>query len=517
MSVTLLPANPNELLRSMRRAVYINPADLLDNPRNLRTNLDDLDDLKASIEVLGVLCPLVVIPVDLDDPDTAYMIIIGHRRKYAAIALGLDEVPCWIAETEDEAVKVAAQLAENGHRVGLSVTEEAEGFHQLTLLNWSMEKISEVRHIPVAEVKKTLRLRELPEQARQAADSGQITLDDAARMAEFADEPAALARILKATSTWGIQHAISSERSKKQYADAKERLKAQLVLDGVKVTSRPKGFPAGVEKPAKALVDAAGVAVDPEVAKTLPGFAAFIDKEGVEGAQAVIYCTDPDKYGYTVATPSYGASAAVSVEEQARRAAEAEAKARYLEDLAVAAPVRHEFYRTAYGSAKAAKRLFVDALRSAVTGEELPLYDSWDDLYTALGGTDGDVVATAGEDRLRRCLVALWICGHEQNLAWVTVQQPWNMSRTAAAWWLDRLVADGYTLSDAEARLHREMRGEDDPAGGQQVTAQENPTPDADGADVGQEADGDLPDVPDDVDGMDAALQELTDLDPATV
>jgi hypothetical protein len=40
----------------MRRAVYVSPAELLDNPRNLRTNLSDLDDLKASIGTLRP-CP----------------------------------------------------------------------------------------------------------------------------------------------------------------------------------------------------------------------------------------------------------------------------------------------------------------------------------------------------------------------------------------------------------------------------------------------------------------------------
>ncbi|WP_169454485.1 ParB/RepB/Spo0J family partition protein [Catelliglobosispora koreensis] len=445
----------------MRRAAYLNPAELQDNPRNLRTSLDDLEDLKASIQVLGILCPLVVIPVDPDDADTPYMIIIGHRRKYAALELEHTEVPCWIAQDEGEALKVAAQLAENGHRVGLSATEEAEGFHQLMLMDWSVEKISAVRHLPVAEVKKTLKLRELPEQARQATDAGQISLDDAARMAEFADEPAALARILKASNTWGVQHAISNERAKKAYTEAKERLKAQLVLDGVKVTSKPKGFPAGPEKPVKVLVDAAGVAADPEVVKALPGFAAFVDKEGIAGAQAVIYCSDPEKYGYTVANPThYGGR--VSIEEQAQRAAAAEAKARRLEGLALAEPVRHEFYKSTFGSAKAAKRLFVEALRSTVIDEDLALYSEWEDLYAALGGVDDDtVLAEAGEDRLRRCLVAGWITRHEQNLRLATHDSTWRMNDAAAASWLDRLIAEGYTLSDAEAELHQDMHGHD--------------------------------------------------------
>jgi ParB family chromosome partitioning protein len=526
VSVTLLPANPNELVASMRRAVYLDPSELRDNPRNLRSEIGDLSDLKASIPILGIMCPLIIVRVD-DDGDGYWGLIIGHRRKYAALELGMAEVPCWIAENEDEALKIAAQLAENGHRVGLTATEEAEGFHQLMLMDWSLDKISAVRDMPIAEVKKTLRLRELPAEARQAADEGLLTLDDAVRMAEFAEEPTAMARILKAAgTTWGLQHAINGEKAKKAFAIAKERLKAQLVLDGVKVTSKPKGFPMGAEKSVKVLADADGNRVDPEVVKTWPGFAAFIEKDGIDKAQAVIYCTDLDKYGYTVPVPSYGPTPGRSVEEQAQREAEAAAKAEYLAGLALAEPVRQAFYKTAYGSAKAAKKLFVEALRSTVLEEDLPLYRAWDDLYTALGGAAVDALADAGEDRLRRCLVATWICRHEQNLALASTDRAWDIDETAAKWWLNLLTTDGYTLSDSEAKLQQEMSdvvADDRPLTAIPATLTGPPHtsagPNVDSETEDQTApDGEAPLI-DDLSGdeLDAALAELAEAEQATV
>ncbi|GHJ45869.1 hypothetical protein Cs7R123_32110 [Catellatospora sp. TT07R-123] len=448
-----VPASPAAWLR----AADLDPRELLDNPRNLRVSVGDLDDLKASMEVVGVLCPLVVIPAE--GRDGVWQIIIGHRRKYAAIALEMAKVPCWIAADEGEAAMIVAQLAENGHRVGLTPTEEAEAYHQLTLLDWTPEQIAKVRAVPTGRIKASLQLRELPEQARAAADRGTLALDDAARLAEFADDPATLARILKSAGTgWGLQHAIANERSKRAYNEARDRAKAELVLAGVKVTARPKAW--GYESPAveaSRLVDSEGERLDPEVVKTMPGFAAFVDKNG-SAAKTVIYCADPDKYGYTRASHATTSTAGLTPEERERREQAEREHAAYVEGLATAQQVRRDFYRSAYGTARAAKKLFAEALRETVIATASIRFRELDGLYPALGGVDNEVLATAGEDRLRRCLVAQWICAHEHNLGYAGGMQQWALDRNAAAFWLDQLVSDGYVLSEAETTLRQSLR-----------------------------------------------------------
>lgn len=97
------------------------------------------------------------------------MIMIGHRRKAAAIALEFPLVPCIVTPDEGAAAGIIAQLAEIGDRVGLTATEEAEGFYQLTLLDWSAEKIAKARNTSTAKIKQSLSLRALPEAARTAA------------------------------------------------------------------------------------------------------------------------------------------------------------------------------------------------------------------------------------------------------------------------------------------------------------------------------------------------------------
>src|SRR5689334_11136210 len=105
---------------------YLNPKKLHPNPRNPRRQVGDVEDLKASIPVVGILQPLVVIP-DTDQPaepsepdqPSRYLIEIGHRRHRAALELGLDTVPCIVAADQGAAMQIARMLTENDHRAQL--------------------------------------------------------------------------------------------------------------------------------------------------------------------------------------------------------------------------------------------------------------------------------------------------------------------------------------------------------------------------------------------------------------
>jgi ParB/RepB/Spo0J family partition protein len=432
-------------------AEYLDPRDLIDNPNNARKDIGDLEDLKASMALIGILCPLVVIPTQVDGRDDANKIMIGHRRKYAAIALKMFRVPCIVASDEGEALQIIAQLAENGHRVGLTASEEAEAYHQLTLLDWTPEAIAKVRAVPVNAVQQSLKLRQLPAAAVTAVDNGTLTLKESADLDKLTDDPKALARVLNAGSGYSFKHALAGELSKRYAAKAVAVAKAELVLAGVQITSKPKGFGyASTEVDARHLADADGNRLDPATVQTMPGFAAFVEKVG-SGANTVVYCKDPAAWGYTRFKPSHVPG--LSAEELALRAERERARAEQLAALQVAADVRHAFIREHYGPAKAAKVLFPHALREELTGVHRVHYADVDGLYAALGGTGDEVLATAGEDRLRRALVARWVCAHERNLAFTTQEDAWALDRRAVVFWYERLAADGYPLADAEAIL----------------------------------------------------------------
>jgi ParB family transcriptional regulator, chromosome partitioning protein len=104
------------------------PVDLIDpNPRQPRGVFDEeeLAELTASIQAVGVLQPVVVRPMG-----ERYQLIMGERRLRAAKAAGLATIPAVLRETADEHLLRDA-LLENIHRQDLNPLEEAAAYEQL--------------------------------------------------------------------------------------------------------------------------------------------------------------------------------------------------------------------------------------------------------------------------------------------------------------------------------------------------------------------------------------------------
>jgi ParB family chromosome partitioning protein len=99
------------------------------NPRQPRGSFDEeqMHDLTASIEAVGVLQPIVVRP-----SGERYQIVMGERRVRAARAAGLERIPAIVRTTEDDQLLRDA-LLENIHREDLNPLEEAAAYEQLLL------------------------------------------------------------------------------------------------------------------------------------------------------------------------------------------------------------------------------------------------------------------------------------------------------------------------------------------------------------------------------------------------
>ena len=98
------------------RAGVLDARYLLDPQVFSRTKLGDLTELTASIIERGaVKLPLVVRAVGYW-PGTQieqFEIIKGKRRKYAAIAAERFDVPCWIAQSDDDVQLILDMVAAN--------------------------------------------------------------------------------------------------------------------------------------------------------------------------------------------------------------------------------------------------------------------------------------------------------------------------------------------------------------------------------------------------------------------
>ncbi|BEL12893.1 hypothetical protein Q0Z83_110840 [Actinoplanes sichuanensis] len=503
------------------RAGYLDPRHLRDSPLHPRKELGDLAELVASISMFGVRDPLVVVgrpaPVnelsaeptnfadsgETDEPVTeVFEVLGGKRRHYAAIEAGQALVPAIIVEDAGAAFEILAILEANAHRKDLEAIEEAGAYQMLLELNWDVDAIAQARNIAVEQVQTAVKALTLPARAQRALNSGALTFDMAQGLEEFADSPEDQQRLLDkiGKGEYEFKHTLSALRDKRTYRRNRDLAKAQLLLDSVDVTPKPRGF--GYDSPAVAadrLVDADGQPLDVDKVKTLPGFHAFVEKNGGQ-ARTVVYCEDPAKFGYQRLEADEHEG--MSPEEIAEQQETERRREELLDGLRAAVTVRHEFVQRSYGTVKGCRKLATMALRAANNGHSMYRGGGLEDLYRALGGLTSAEIATAGEDRLRRSLIAKYACAQENNLDDALRRNLSWISKEPAVAWFDRLTADGYPMSEAEKELYQKLlpatvaaADEDEDEDDAQATAADEPDADADDDHIGGDAelDGETP------------------------
>ena len=136
---------------------------------------DDLNELAASIREVGVLQPIVVRRIPLNEvpsvtlkgfleekPEARYELIMGERRLRASELAGLDTIPAIVRHTEDSDLLRDA-LLENLHRAQLNPLEEAFAYQQLMAdFGASQEELSKKIARSRPQIANTLRLLKLP-------------------------------------------------------------------------------------------------------------------------------------------------------------------------------------------------------------------------------------------------------------------------------------------------------------------------------------------------------------------
>lgn len=147
------------------------------NPLQPRTMFDDeaLRELSASISQLGVIQPITLKPNGKDK----YIIISGERRWRASQLAGLETIPAYIREVDDENLHAMA-LVENIQRENLNAIEIALGMKRLIeecgLTQEAMaEKVGKKR----STVSNYMRLLSMPSEVQLALKDGIITMGHA--------------------------------------------------------------------------------------------------------------------------------------------------------------------------------------------------------------------------------------------------------------------------------------------------------------------------------------------------
>ncbi len=156
----------------------IRVADLHPSRDNIRGDLEDIDELAASVRTHGVMQPLVV----NDEAGTLY-VTDGHRRLEAARRAGVPVLTCLLTEDAPTASVLLTMLAAAMHRQ-LAPLDQARAFQRLhTDEGMSIADIATgTGHSPTF-VRNRLLLLQLPPKAQDLVDEQAVTLTHAADLA----------------------------------------------------------------------------------------------------------------------------------------------------------------------------------------------------------------------------------------------------------------------------------------------------------------------------------------------
>ena len=147
------------------------------NPYQPRTefNQEALEELAASIKLLGLIQPITVRPL----ADGRYQIISGERRFRASQIAGLEKIPAYVRKTDDQGMLEMA-IVENIQREDLDSIEVALSFQRLIdECNLTQEAMAERVGKKRATVTNYLRLLRLPAEIQFAIRAKKISMGHA--------------------------------------------------------------------------------------------------------------------------------------------------------------------------------------------------------------------------------------------------------------------------------------------------------------------------------------------------
>lgn len=175
------PTNPTQQSTPMSEMAEVSIADITPNPLQPRRDFDEeaLQELATSISELGVIQPITL----KRQHDGKYIIISGERRWRASQIAGLETLPAYIRDVDDEDLHAMA-LVENIQRENLNAIEIALGMQRLVeecgLTQEAMaQKVGKKR----STVSNYMRLLTLPSEVQLALKEGIISMGHAKAIA----------------------------------------------------------------------------------------------------------------------------------------------------------------------------------------------------------------------------------------------------------------------------------------------------------------------------------------------
>jgi len=149
-------------------------SDIQVNPKNPRKDFDEMamQELRHSIKLHDIIQPITVALL----PNGKYQLIAGERRFRAAKLAGLNDIPAYVRQGNDQELLELA-LLENLQRVDLNEIEIALSYQRMMQeLNYTQEKVSERMGKDRSTVANYIRLLDLPPAIQAAVRKGTLSV-----------------------------------------------------------------------------------------------------------------------------------------------------------------------------------------------------------------------------------------------------------------------------------------------------------------------------------------------------
>lgn len=180
-------------------------------------------DFVASIKEHGVLIPIAAVRAD----DGQIMVRMGQRRTLAARAAGLPSVPVYVQPltASDDATalleRVTQQIVENDKRRDITTSQRARGIQQLLDAGVSVTKVAKKLAVAKTTVEAAGTVGK-SETAQRALAVTNLTIEQAAILAEFDSDEVATDYLLKSESAGQFDHRVAELRQKAASAAARD-------------------------------------------------------------------------------------------------------------------------------------------------------------------------------------------------------------------------------------------------------------------------------------------------------
>lgn len=193
---------------------------------NVRPSAPVTTEFVQSIQHNGVLTPVLA----RRSPDGTVIVRAGQRRTLAAREAGVATIPVYVVEADDAtAERIIQQMVENDQRQALTDADRTAAFQQLVFAGLGIATIARRTGTKPHTVKTSLAVADNQAAATAMAEH-QLTLDQAAVLIEFDDDPDTRATLIQVATTDPAQFAHAAQRARDNRTRTQARTTAETDL-----------------------------------------------------------------------------------------------------------------------------------------------------------------------------------------------------------------------------------------------------------------------------------------------